>query len=232
MTIAELLDALWQDYVASAPQAEHIRHLLAERGEIVRNHRVALWTYGAPGLGDALARPFEALGWRPREDSAVFGPGLRARCWQHDDTALPGVVIGELAIEGLSPGARAMIDALIGQLPAAFAERGDLAWAGRPWRLAYAAYQALRAESEHAAWIAAFGFRVHHFTIDAGALTTFPDLEALAAFLVEHGFVVDDHDGAIQARPDRVATEFTDATVRIPSGGYEVARGHRAPAVS
>ena len=41
------------------------------------------------------------------------------------------------------------------------------------------------AESEYAAWVAAFGFRVNHFTVDVGALSTFPDLEALDAFLVE-----------------------------------------------
>ena len=34
MTIAELLDALWRDYVASTPQAQRIHHLLAERGEL------------------------------------------------------------------------------------------------------------------------------------------------------------------------------------------------------
>ena len=133
-----------------------------------------------------------------------------------------------------------MIGALIGQLPAGVGERGDLAWAGRPWRVAHAAYRALHAESEAAAWLAAFGLRVHHFTIDVGALATFPDLAALDAFLVEHGFSLDDRRGEIEGsaaariersatRPEPVAVELADATVRIPGSGYEFVRRHRLP---
>lgn len=94
VTIAELLDALWRDYVALAPEAEQIRHLLASRGERVCHDHVALRTYAAPGIGaDALARPFEALGWRRRERYEFFGREVRARCWQHPDPAIPKLLI-------------------------------------------------------------------------------------------------------------------------------------------
>ena len=120
------------------------------------------------------------------------------------------------------------------------AKRGDLPWAGRPWRVTHAAYRALCAESEHAAWIAAFGFRVHRVALDAGALSTFPDLAALGAFLVEHGFALDDPGDTIRGsrgerieraatRPDPVAVEFADAVVRIPSCHYELVRRHPMP---
>ena len=240
MTIAELLDALWRDYAASVPQVEHIRYLLAACGEQPRIDHIVLCSFAALGLGGALARPFEALGWRPRERYAFVAEHLRARSWQHDDPALPGVLIGELAVDELSPAAQAVIGALLDQLPPGFTERGDLPWAGRPWRVTHDAYRALYAESEHAAWIAAFGFRVHRVALDAGALSTFPDLEALDAFLVEHGFSLDDRGGAIKGsaaerieqsltRPDQVAIEFADATVRIPSGACAFVRRHRLP---
>lgn len=245
MTLAEILDVLWRDYVAVAPQAEDIRHLLASRGEILCHDHVALRTYGAPGIGaDAVARPFERLGWRQREIYEIFCRGVRARCWQHPNAAIPKVLISEIAIEALSPGAQAVIGALIDQLPARFGERGDLPWAGRPWRVTYADYRALHAESEAAAWLAAFGFRVHHFTLDVGALATFPDVAALDAFLVEHGFSIDDREGEGEieiegaaaeriersaTRPDPVTVELADATVRIASSGYELVRRHRLP---
>jgi hypothetical protein len=241
VTIAELLDVLWRDYTASAPQAEHIRYLLAARGEILSNDHIALCSYGAAGIdAQALARPFEALGWRPREHCEFLGPHLRAWTWQHDDDALPRVLIGEIAIDELSPAAQAVIGRMIRELPPGFGERDDLPWAGRPWRVTLAEYQALLAESEHAAWLAAFGFRVHHFTIDVGALSTFPDLEALDAFLIEHGFQLDDRGGAIKGsaaewieqsvmRPDHVAVELGDGVVRIPSGGYQLVRRYRLP---
>ena len=60
--------------------------------------------------------------------------------------------------------------------------RADLPWAGRPWRVRRAEYDSLLVDSEYAAWMAAFGFRVNHFTVLVNALTTFPDLESLNAF--------------------------------------------------
>ena len=231
MTAAELLDVLWRDYVAASPQAEAIRYALAARGEIVSSDHVALRTFALPGIGaDALAMPFEALGWRRCVPDEVHG-AVRARCWHHDDAALPRVMISELAIDALSPSAQAVIRALVDQRPA---QPGALPY-DRPWRPSYADYCALLAESEHAAWVAAFGLRANHFTIDVAALSTFPDLVALDAFLVEHGVALDDSGGAIKGspaallehsttRPDRVAVEFDDATVRIPSCYYELVR--------
>jgi len=241
VTIIELLDVLWRDYVALAPHAEHIQHLLASRGEVVCHDHLALRTYGAPAIGaDAQARPFEALGWRRRERYEFSGRAMRARCWEHPDAAIPKVLISEIAIDALSPEAQAVIGGLIDQLPARFGERGDLPWAGRPWRVTYADYLALHAESEPAAWLAAFGFRVHHFAIDVGALATFPDVAAIDAFLVEHGFLLEDGGGEIEGsaaeriersatRPEPVAVEFADATERIASSGYELVRRHRLP---
>ncbi len=241
MTIAELLDALWRDYVASTPQAQRIHHLLAERGELIRNDHVALRTYGVPGIGIAeLARTFEALGWEPRDRYRFTDKHLRARYWQHADAALPKVFISELVVEELSPAAQEIIARLVAQLPADFGARADLPWAGRPWQVAHGEYRALLAESEYAAWVAAFGFRVNHFTVAVRSLSTFPDLLALDAFLVEHGFRLNDSGGVVKGTPaerleqsstraDSIDVAFTDATVRIPSCYYEFARRYPLP---
>ncbi len=241
MTTTELLDALWKDYVASTPQAERIHGLLAERGELIQNDHVALRTYGAEGIGlDALARPFERLGWEPRDWYRFDDKHLRARYWQHPDASLPKVFISELVLAEMSPETQATIAELVAQLPAGFGERADLPYAGRPWNVRHAQYQQLLAESEYAAWVAAFGFRVTHFTVDVGSLSTFPDLTALDAFLVEHGFTLNDSGGVIKGSPedrleqsstraDSVEVAFTDASVRIPSCYYEFARRYPLP---
>lgn len=241
MTTTELLDALWKDYVASTPQAELIHRLLAERGEIIRNDHVALRTYAAPGIElAALARPFEQLGWQPRDRYRFEDKHLRAQYWQHPDPELPKVFISELVLEELSPAAQARIGGLLAQLPPGFGERADLPYAGRPWQVTHAEYEALLAESEYAAWVAAFGFRVNHFTVDVGALSTFPDLAALNAFLVEHGFTLNESGGAIKGSPaeyleqsstraDSIEVAFADACVRIPSCYYEFARRYPLP---
>ncbi|HLL23180.1 MAG TPA: DUF1338 family protein, partial [Kofleriaceae bacterium] len=139
-----------------------------------------------------------------------------------------------------SPSAQATIAGLVEQLPADFGTRADLPWAGRPWRVTYAQYKTLLAESEYAAWVAAFGFRVNHFTVDVGALATFPDLHALVAFLVEHAFVMNRAGGVIKGSAaerleqastiaDAVEVAFEDATVKIPSCYYELALRYRLP---
>lgn len=241
MTTSELLDALWRDYTASTPQAERIHQLLLDRGEVVHNDHVALRTYDAPGIGiSELAKPFEALGWRGREHYRFDEKHLHARYWQHDDPHLPKIFISELCLAELSPAASGLVHRLVEQLPAGFSARPDLPWAGRPWTLTHAEYKQLLAESEYAAWVAAFGFRVNHFTVDVGALASFPDLHALVAFLQEHAFAMNESGGVIKGSPaerleqastlaDKIDVAFGDETVRIPSCYYEFALRYRLP---
>jgi hypothetical protein len=239
MTVAELLDALWRDYVATTPQAERIHRLLAERGEPVRNDHVALRTFNLPGIGLAeLARPFEALGWQLQDDRYRFeDKKLVARYWRHADPTLPKVFISELCVEELSAGANQIIAGLVRQIPAGFAL---MPWAGRPWQVRRAEYETLLIESEYAAWVAAFGFRVNHFTVDVNALTTFPDLQSLNAFLVDHGFALNQAGGVIKGTPaqrleqsstlaDTITVELAGESARIPSCYYEFARRYALP---
>jgi hypothetical protein len=237
VSVATLLDALWADYVATTPQAERIHTLLAERGEVVQNDHVALRTYGLPGIGiAALARPFEALGWVAQPDHYRFDDKkLVARYWKHPDPTLPKVFISELCVYELSASSTQIIESLVADVPAGFGERLDLPYAGRPWPVRKAQYDSLLAESEYAAWVAAFGFRVNHFTVNVNALTTFPDLLSLNAFLLDHGFTLNESGGAIKGtvadrleqsstRADTIEVEFSDTTLRIPSCYYEFAR--------
>jgi Domain of unknown function (DUF1338) len=240
VTTTELLEGLWRDHVVSTPQAERIRQLLTQRGEILGHERVALRTLAAPGIDiDALARPFEALGWRARDRQRLRDHRLRVRTWQHDDPALPRVEIGEVVIEELSGRAQAILGDLLASAGVPCALDDDFAppWG---WRglVTHVDYCALRDECEDAAWVAAFGPGVHHFAVDIGSISTFPDLEAVSAFLVEHAFRIEEPAArcrleGLATRADRVAVELADATVWIPSGHYELAwRTARPPSTS
>jgi len=226
-----LLDALWTDYVASTPQAEGVHHLLAARGELIHHDHVVLRTFSGPTTGiTAMAAVFEELGWRPHGRPRTDGPHVRARSWEPPQPDLPRLLISEVLVTELSLRAQEIIAGLVAQLPQGFA-RHDLATPGRPWKLASADYLALRAESEHAAWVAAFGPRAHHFSVDVSTLATFPDLVALDAYLIEHGFPLDVADPLERSstRADSVLVSFSDTTMRIPSGTYElVLRARRA----
>lgn len=231
-----LLELLWRDYTRSTPQAAKIQALLLARGERVENDHVALRTFDVAGLGiDALARPFVALGWLARDEYVFEEKHLRARYWQHPNPALPKVFISELETAALPAAAQQAIERMVAQLPAGFAARNDLAWSGRPWQIAHAVYAQLLASSEYAAWVAAFGWRVNHFTVAVHRLRSFPDVASVNEFLVEAGFSLNTAGGAIKGTPadlleqsstlaDQVDVEFVDGVFRIPSCYYEFAR--------
>ncbi len=236
MTLAEVFAALWADYVATTPQAARIQRLFAARGERVQNDHVAFRTFDTAGLGlAAIAAPFERLGYLERDRYRFADKKLIAKYWQHPDRALPKIFISELCTAELSPGAQAIIAKLVAQLPAGFAHRAELPWAGRPWQCTRADYEALLAESEYAAWLAAFGFRVNHFTVAVNALTTFAGLPELDAFLVAEGFTLNTVGGAIKGSPadrleqsstraDTIAVDLAGETLQLPSCYYEFAK--------
>jgi len=241
MTIDQLLDALWRDYVAITPRAQRIHALLAGRGETIRNDHVALRSYALPGIDQwALARPFERLGWQVKDAYQFPDKHLEAHYWQHPDPTLPKVFISELLVGELPAAAQELVRGLYAQVPAGFGDRPDLPWAGRPWSLDRATYQTLLDVSEYAAWVAAFGFRVNHFTVDVGALRTFAGLAELNHFLVESGFVLNDVGGAIKGNPgqyleqsstraDEIEIGFADGNARVPSCYYEFAKRYVLP---
>ncbi len=231
----DLLEALWRDYVATTPQAARIHALLEARGETIRNDHVALRSFGGACGIDALARPFVELGWQEKDRYRFADKHLVARYWQHPDPALPKIFISELVVDELSARANEIIAGLVARLPDGFAQRPDVPYAGRPWPIALADYRTLLAESEYAAWVGAFGFRVNHFTVDVGALATFADLESLVELLRSHGFSINDSGGAIKGTPadhleqastraDAIEVTFSDGVERIPSCYYEFAR--------
>ena len=237
---AELIESLWRNFVASTPQAARVHELLVARGEQVHHDHIALRTFAVPELGmEALARRVEAAGFRPRERYRLDEDHLQARYWQHDNPNAPKIFIVELDLGTLSPGAQAVVERLIAQLPRGFADRAEPPWTARPWSPSYADYQSLLAESEHAARVAALGVCVDRCALDVGALISFPDLDALVAYLLEHAFRFDMRFERATIKPDPIQVRFADTTARIPSGTYELTarrvprpRGSRGYAVS
>ncbi len=248
-TIADVFAALWNDYVATTPQAERIHRLFAARGERVQNDHIAFRTFsrlaGLAGAGDqaalgliAIAAPFEQLGYIARDRYRFADKKLVARYWQHPEPGLPKIFISELCVSELSGAAQAIIARLVAQVPPGFTTRADLPWAGRPWQCTRGEYEALLGESEYAAWLAAFGFRVNHFTVAVDALTTFSGLPELVAFLVAEGFTLNASGGVIKGSPaehleqcstraDTVEVDLAGERLALPSCYYEFAKRYR-----
>lgn len=241
MATGDLFERLWRDYVAVTPQASRIHELLRQRGERVINDHVALRTFARPRVDiEALARPFVALGYHPGGDYAFAGKGLTARHYQHPDPDLPKVFISQLELDRFSARLGAIVDGLLAAVSDELAASPELPSAGRPWPVDRATYDALAAESEYAAWVAAFGYRANHFTVDVGRLRSVRGLAELIELLQAQGFELNDSGGLIKGSPevfleqaatraDEVPVELADGSHRLPSCYYEFARRYHMP---
>jgi hypothetical protein len=240
-TIEALLDRLWNDYRVLNPQAGAIHALLEGRGERVVNDHIALRTYDDPRIGlPALAAPFVRLGYEPRGDYAFPEKKLLAKHYEHPSAKFPRVFISELKVGEFPEWFQMIVKRLIDQTPRDLAARWDFPVAARPWRVSWSDYEALRSQSEYAAWMAAFGFRANHFTVLVNELKTFPTLESLNDFLKQNGFPLNSAGGEIKGSPavyleqsstlaDQADVQFTDGVHRIPACYYEFARRHKLP---
>ena len=239
--LRELLDRLWDDYASLNPQARAIRCLLEEEGEVVMNDHIALRTIRHDVVGiDALAAAFVRLGYEARGEYEFVEKKLFARHFEHHDRDIPKVFISELKLDECSVALGQAIGELIKQAPEDLPRRSDFVVSGRPWEVTYETYEALRAESEYAAWVAAFGFRANHFTVSVNALEKFTNLEALNARIKEAGYRLNERGGAIKGSAEQfleqsstmadvVEVEFADGTHSIPACYYEFAKRYPLP---
>ncbi|WAS95283.1 DUF1338 domain-containing protein [Nannocystis punicea] len=241
MELRDLLDRLRRDYAALNPQVDRIDALLAAAGERVVDDHVALRTWADPRCDiDVLARPFVRAGYRAAGAYRFPGKRLVARHFAHDDPALPLVFISELDLGAFSPALQDRVRSLLEQVPEDMFQAPDLCALGRPWRVAHAEVEALRRESEYAAWLAAFGWRANHFTVAVHALVRLGDLARLGEFLKAHGLRLNGEGGEIKGSPaqgleqsstlaDLVDVEFSDGRFAVPACYYEFARRWPGP---
>ncbi len=242
--LSTLLEMLWKDYSSMNSQAEVIHRALEERGEKVINDHVAFRTFNHPGVDiDVLASFFLKLGYRD-----ASGPGyhfvekkLFARHYEHPDPENPKVFISELRLDQCSSSVQKIIQGLLDQVSEKSTLLPNFLISGTPWRkISWETYQTLLKESEYAAWMAAFGFRVNHFTVFYNALKTFKDFQDLNAFVKSLGFPLNASGGETKGSSDvfleqsstlahPVEVEFSDRAAVIPACYYEFARRYIMP---
>jgi hypothetical protein len=241
MDLDALLARLWTDYAAITPQAAAIRGALAAAGEVVVDDHLALRTLDDPRLGiDRAAAPFVAAGYRAAGRYRFVEKKLDARHYAHPDPARPKLFVSALRVGELSPAGQARLRGLLAQAPADAWDAGPQALLGRPWTPRSAELEALRAESEYAAWFAAHGLRANHFTVLVDALRGLAGISALVAFLQARGFAFNTAGGLIKGSPaqgleqastlaDTVVVACADGPHAVPGCYYEFAARHPGP---
>lgn len=236
-----LLQAMWVDYCALNPAARRIYELLTAEGETVLNDHIALRTFNHPRLGiQSLAKVFLKHGYVEKKDYVFKEKKLYAKHYEHSDLNLPKIFISELELEKVSPFIRETMTSLIEKIPQTAIDSEKFSMSGRPWDMSYSLYCKLAEESEYASWVAAFGFRPNHFTVNVNALKKFNDLTTLNRFLDSHGYKLNKSGGEIKGSPQEyleqsstmareIPVPFSDGTHEIPGCYYEFAKRYQLP---
>ncbi|QSX34349.1 DUF1338 domain-containing protein [Shewanella avicenniae] len=232
--IDSLFTAMWHDYVRMTPSAAKIHDLLAQDDEIINDH-IALRTFNLPKVGlPVLAAHFEALGYRAAGEYEFKQKKLKAKHFEHPDATKPKVFISELLVEQFSPWLQQTVAELVAQVDAAAVIDDEFLYSGRHWQLNFATYEKLLAESEYAAWLAAFGYRANHFTVSINHLRHYDTIVAVNDTLKHAGIVLNSAGGEVKGSAqvmleqsstmaDQIPVAFTDGDHTIPSCFYEFA---------
>jgi hypothetical protein len=236
-----LLARMWEDYTSLNPQARAVHELFVSRGEQVRNDHIALRTYDLPRVSiDVLERTFLSVGYEERGRYDFPAKRLRARHYEPPTASWPKIFISELKVGELTAASQDIVHRLVEQVPPEATQRFDFCAIGRPWTVSYAEYETLASDSEYGAWVAAFGFRPNHFTVDVGSLRTLRSIEQVNEALTAAGFVLNTSGGAVKGSPASgleqssvmarpVHATFDDGVFLVPGCYYEFAKRYPGP---
>lgn len=239
MPTRELLEKLWKDYAAMNKQAGVIHKALEARGEKVINDHVAFRTFNHPKVNiDVMAAPFLQCGYQFKGGEGYQFPEkkLFARHLEHPNPDNPKIFISELKIQECSAPLQKVLNDLIAQVPQEKTKNEDFLISGVLWKpVSWKIYQDLLKESEYAAWMAVFGFRVNHFTVFFNSLKTFKNLAELNVFIKGLGFEMNTVGGEVKGSKEvfleqsstlahPVETVFADRKEIIPACYYEFAK--------
>ena len=235
--LQQLFSSMWENYLELNPDAKRIYQLFGGEAEVVNDH-IALRTFNLPQVNiEKLAAPLIANGYLEGGDYVFERKKLVAKHFYHPDSTMPKVFISELLVEEFSDELQQTIKGLIAQVTDDSVARDDFMYSGRPWQVSFGTYQKLLAESEYAAWVAAFGYRPNHFTVSINHLSQFDCIYAVNHLLIEEGFRLNAVNGMVKGTAlqglqqsstlaNKVDVEFCDFTVKIPSCFYEFALRH------
>lgn len=232
--VTALFDNIWQNYLEVTPSAEKVHQLLGSGADVINDH-VAYRTFNLEQINlDKLAQHLTNLGYEECGEYHFEAKKLYAKHFEHKDTTLPKVFISELLVEEFPEEIQAIIKKLVMQMEPSAAQQDDFLYSGTHWSLSSQEYQTLLAESEYAAWLAAWGFRANHFTVSINHLENYSTIEAVNEAVKQGGFTLNTVGGEIKGdenvkleqsstMADNAPVQFTDGVEEIPSCFYEFA---------
>lgn len=238
----ELLDLLWEKYVALTPSAELISQLFEQRGEKVKNDHIALRTFDDKRVDiDVISIPFLKMGYVKKGEYEFKEKKLFAQHYEHQaDSSAPKIFISQLLLGQCSIDLQRIVSGVLDQVSHSELHPDSLMLKGRLWDISMEEYDVLLKESEYASWMYIFGFCANHFTVLVNELKTLNSLEEVNFLLKNNGFNLNDAGGEIKGSPeeyleqsstiaDQIQISFGVNSKKIPSCYYEFARRYQLP---
>lgn len=234
-SVMQFFENLWHDYIQLTPSAAKVHEVLGKGRDIINDH-VAFRTFNLePVRLESLAAHFLAMGYEAKGDYVFEEKKLVAKHFEHSDPRLPKIFISELLVEAFSPELQRIVHHLVNQVQPAAVSQEDFLYSGAHWQLSSTDYERLLEESEYAAWMAAFGFRANHFTVNVNELPDYESLEQVNQKLKDAGFRLNTSGGEIKGSrdvfleqsstlADHTPVRFSDMEKVIPSCFYEFAK--------
>ncbi|RHW77954.1 DUF1338 domain-containing protein [Colwellia sp. RSH04] len=233
--VTALFDNIWQQYIEVTPSAKSIQALLGNGNDVINDH-VAYRTFNNEKVGlQTLAKHLIALGYTECGQYDFAAKKLTAKHYEHSDDTMPKVFISELRVEEFSPQVQQIINTLVEQLPENVSDQENFLYSGKQWQVSSDDYQTLLAESEYAAWLAAWGYRANHFTVSINHLEGYETIEDVNNALKAAGYLLNTSGGEVKGNEavkleqsstlaDKSKVSFTDKVLEIPSCFYEFAK--------
>ena len=234
--MTEMFEKMWQDYTRLNPSVAKVHKVFTDAGDEPFNDHVAFRTFNHPDIGlKALASAFVKKGYEMKGEYHFKVKKLYAQHFEHPAGDQPKVFISELLCEQMSEPTQKIISNLVKQMDLSIAQKPEFCISGRPWAVSHSDYQKLLAESEYAAWMSAFGFRVNHFTVLVNKLRKFKTLPEVNEALKKAGHRLNTSGGEIKGTEaiglmqsstmaEPVSVKFADGEFSIPGCYYEFAQ--------
>ena len=240
MTIEQIFEKLWKEYMQRTPSAQKIKNLFINGGNEVFNDHVAIRTFDDSRINiEVLATPFLEAGYEECGDYHFEKKKLYAKHYEHKtDKNAPRVFISQLLIKEFSEELQATVKNMIDAISLDDLNSSELIFKGRLWEQpSMQVYEKLQAETEYAAWMYVNGFCANHFTVDVNKLENFTSLQQVNEFLKENGYKMNISGGEIKGTPlqmleqssilaDKIPVDFLEGTKEITSCYYEFAFRH------
>lgn len=225
MSLTQFFDSAWDRYCSLTPDAPKITGLLKERGENIINDHIAFRTFNLPGIDRlSLGGIFEEWGYQSQETLEFPEKKLLATYYLHSNPDLPKIFISELLLQNCSQPLQRWINSVAGGTPLPKKLTAEVFLKPNWNPVGYEDYIHFYAESEYAAWTAAFGIQVNHFTVFVNSLRSFSSLQVLDDFLIQNGFTLNESGGLIKGTPSEYLEQSSTMARKIPwkfRGGVE-----------